>query len=81
MELHRTESLSNIADMTTDDIRTYFATAALPQAITPAPWLRIEDVPRFVALHLERLDSECPRLRMLAEKNLKALYRSLHTTP
>lgn len=63
--------------MTTDDLRTYFTTSALPQAITPAPWLHIEDVPRFVALHLARLDSECPRLRMLAERNLKALHRSL----
>lgn len=74
--------------MATDDLRTYFTSIymmplapgiePLPVEMHPAPWLHILDVPRFIALHLARLDSECPRLRMLAERNLKALHRSLN---
>lgn len=54
----------------------------LPESLRPAPWLHIIDVPRFISLHITRLDSASPLLRRLAERNLKALHRSLtHSTP
>ena len=42
----------------------------LPESLRPAPWLHIIDVPRFISLHITRLDSASPLLRRLAERNL-----------
>ena len=51
----------------------------LPATIEPAAWIRINDVPHFISLHITRLDSESPVLRRIAERNLKALAKYIST--
>jgi hypothetical protein len=67
--------------MTPDHVRAFAAwppcPVTIPDTLRPAPWLHITDVPLFISLHITRLDSPCALLRRLAERNLKALHRSL----
>ena len=73
--------------MTTDDVlalaRWPPCPVDLPESIRTEPWHHIIDVPRFIAMHITRLDSQSALLRRLAEKNLKALHHTLttHSTP
>jgi len=49
----------------------------LPAALTPAAWVPIVDVEKFVSLHLTRLAGGPPILQKLAAKNLEALHNTL----
>lgn len=49
----------------------------LPDQVRVGQWGVIFDVPRFISLHIARLDSECPLLRKIAARNLAALERKL----
>jgi len=49
-----------------------------PESIQPREHMLIIDVPKFVTTHLQRLESESPLLRRIAEGNLKALKNILN---
>lgn len=49
----------------------------LPDQVLVGEWGLIFDVPRFIGVHLERLDSDSPLLRKIAARNLAALARKL----
>lgn len=49
----------------------------LPDQVRVGEWGIIFDVPRFIGLHLERLDSESVLLRKISARNLAALARKL----
>lgn len=49
----------------------------LPDQVRMGEWGTIYDVPRFISLHIARLDSESPLLRKIAARNLAELARKL----
>jgi hypothetical protein len=64
-----------------DELREYFTNLLLTTeripGKTPRPHMEIFDMRKFIETSLARLDSESPRLRRLAELNLKALKNIL----
>lgn len=54
-------------------------TIALPATLHPAPHLEIINPQLFITTALLRLESDSPRLRVLAERTLKAVIIQIST--
>jgi hypothetical protein len=60
--------------MTAEELTTYFTTATLPKEARLHPAVLVVDVPRYVAVCLDRLAHGPPRLQALALSKLEELY-------
>ncbi len=59
--------------------RTVYAGIELPANLQPRPHLDIVDLDKFVATHLERLDSQSAILQKISVANLRALKNTLES--